>query len=179
MERLNPQRGQARGFKHTEATKSRISATMKGRTPLAIHVMRECPTCGVSMNAANMGRHAPACAQIAAKGLFPGKSVKELKTMRRKLRPYGLTPEDYAGIWGRQGGLCSICGGENKVRALAVDHCHRTENVRGLLCDSCNLLLGAARDNPAVLRRAAQYLEQHGAAEPDSCEHPDFDPYKD
>ena len=151
-------RGQKKGFRHREETVARIAATMKGRTPLAIHIKRQCPSCDVWMGAGNMGRHAPACAAKKESGIFPEKSVFEMKQMRRKLRPYGLTPADYFKLWQQQGGVCSICGDDNETRELAVNHCHETNVVRGLLCDLCNQLLGMARDRQEILLRAAQYL---------------------
>ena len=44
-------------------------------------------------------------------------------------------------------------------RSYAVDHCHKTGIVRGLLCDQCNSILGRCSDDPAVLRRLASYLD--------------------
>jgi hypothetical protein len=44
---------------------------------------------------------------------------------------------------------------------MCVDHDHETNRVRALLHDRCNRMLGCARDNPEVLRRAAAYLEEH------------------
>lgn len=40
-----------------------------------------------------------------------------------------------------------------------VDHCHATKAVRGILCTSCNWMLGDAKDRPEVLRAGAAYLE--------------------
>ena len=58
------------------------------------------------------------------------------------------------------GGVCAICGGvSTDGRRLAVDHDHITKDVRGLLCQPCNVGLGVFGDSPEVLRLAADYLE--------------------
>jgi hypothetical protein len=44
---------------------------------------------------------------------------------------------------------------------LAVDHSHETGAFRGLLCHSCNRAIGLLGDDPARLRAAAEYLEDH------------------
>jgi hypothetical protein len=51
-----------------------------------------------------------------------------------------------------------VCGSSE---ALAIDHCHATKAVRGLLCRACNSGLGHFRDNPALLLTATLYLEGH------------------
>lgn len=75
---------------------------------------------------------------------------------------FGLSPTEYRAMLEKQGGKCAICGTmdsgrENTVR-LSVDHCHETGRIRGLLCHSCNVFLGHAKDNPDILRRGAEYL---------------------
>ena len=78
----------------------------------------------------------------------------------RMISRYGITADDYSLMLEFQNGACWICGDHPKARKLAVDHCHTTGEVRGLLCKRCNRdLLGRARDDPAILRRAAEYLE--------------------
>ena len=59
-----------------------------------------------------------------------------------------------------QGGGCAICGKPPKPggRRLAVDHNHRTGEVRGLVDAACNRMLGWARDHPDVLFAGAVYL---------------------
>lgn len=57
-------------------------------------------------------------------------------------------------------GPCSLCGQPStNGKRLAVDHCHESGRVRGLLCDRCNRGLGYFRDQPDLLRLAAAYLE--------------------
>lgn len=83
-----------------------------------------------------------------------------------RLKKYGLTASDYAEMLERQAGGCALCGSDGKVahkEVLAVDHCHVTGKVRGLLCDSCNRAIGLLADDPEFLRLAALYLETHGA----------------
>ena len=78
---------------------------------------------------------------------------------------YGLEPGEYDRLFQAQGGRCAICGGTRRQR-LSVDHCHKTGQVRGLLCRMCNgRLLTSARDNPNTLRSAADYLERPPAVE--------------
>ena len=83
---------------------------------------------------------------------------------------YGLTPEQFAEMLAKQGGVCAICGnpptpgGVLSAARLHVDHDHVTKQVRDLLCLSCNNGLGRFRDDPVRLRAAAEYIERHRAA---------------
>ena len=75
-----------------------------------------------------------------------------------------LTPGQYDAMLDAQGGVCAICSGENTRkdhRHLAVDHDHKTNSRRGLLCDRCNLALGWFWDDPDVLGIARAYLEAY------------------
>ncbi len=76
---------------------------------------------------------------------------------------YGITHESYEDRLAANGGGCEICGSKSprtkSVTTFAVDHDHQTGGVRGILCHPCNWTLGYAFDDPAILRKAAKYLE--------------------
>jgi Recombination endonuclease VII len=57
-----------------------------------------------------------------------------------------------------QGGACALC--RKPAKKLNIDHHHGDGVVRGLLCNTCNLGLGLFQDDPAILRRAADYLDR-------------------
>lgn len=73
---------------------------------------------------------------------------------------FGITLHEYNTYFNAQNGCCDICGThQSKLkRALAVDHDHVTNELRGLLCDSCNIFLGFAKDDIKILRKAIRYL---------------------
>ena len=60
-------------------------------------------------------------------------------------RLYGLTTDEYSDKLRAQGYSCLMCGAHqaNLKYRLAVDHCHRTGKVRGLLCPKCNNAVAA------------------------------------
>lgn len=70
---------------------------------------------------------------------------------------YKLTPEQHAQMLAQQGGVCATC---KKPKRLDIDHDHANGDVRGLLCNTCNRALGLVYDDPALLRRMADYLEK-------------------
>lgn len=88
---------------------------------------------------------------------------------------FGITLVDYHRMLDAQSGVCATCGEpERRVRAgkvtrLAVDHCHSTGVIRGLLCSPCNQAMGLFRDDPDLLRKAADYLERHAKASPSAA----------
>ena len=43
---------------------------------------------------------------------------------------------------------------------VAVDHCHKSGQIRGLLCNACNKGLGLFKDSPIILEKAIKYLNQ-------------------
>lgn len=76
---------------------------------------------------------------------------------RHLVRKYGVTIAGYQAMFDAQGGKCAVCG-KTQVRAFDVDHDHATGLVRGLLCTSCNRMIGHAGDNADRLEAAAAYL---------------------
>ncbi len=76
-------------------------------------------------------------------------------------RNYKLTLEDYEQMLRRQGGVCAICGQQQKSgHRLSVDHDAKKGTVRGLLCHSCNMGLGYFKDSTALMTAAVYYLER-------------------
>ena len=85
-------------------------------------------------------------------------------------RCYGITLNEYNEMLEKQNGKCAICGTtETKGRksgrgggadVFAVDHCHDTGDVRGLLCHSCNRALGLVGDNTQILQSMIEYLQK-------------------
>ena len=73
-------------------------------------------------------------------------------------RVYGLEHDLAVSLANNRIGECKIC---NRVTKLCVDHCHNTKVVRGLICDSCNKMLGHSFDNPQTLVKAAEYLRSN------------------
>ena len=79
---------------------------------------------------------------------------------------FNLTPEDYKNLYDKQEGKCKICkkhfdleNEDNVNNILHVDHCHKTDKVRGLLCNSCNQGIGHLKDDPTLLYAAIEYLK--------------------
>jgi hypothetical protein len=81
---------------------------------------------------------------------------KEKNKFRDIKKLYGLSKESYNLMLTAQKGLCYIC--KNAMKKICIDHCHNTGKVRGLLCNSCNILLGHAKDDISLLSTASLYL---------------------
>ena len=73
---------------------------------------------------------------------------------------YNISLEQYDELYIEQNGCCAICKKpENELKKiLCVDHNHKTNKVRGLLCDKCNRGLGYFNDNIIFLNNAGNYL---------------------
>lgn len=70
---------------------------------------------------------------------------------------YGLTPEKHSELLTAQDYKCAVC---HKEEPTHVDHCHASGEVRGLLCNSCNVAIGHLRDDPTILTNAIAYLSK-------------------
>lgn len=77
---------------------------------------------------------------------------------------YGLSLGDWNRIRAEQSDRCAIC--REKTDQFVVDHDHKTEAVRGLLCLKCNTGLGMFKDSKAILFQASEYLEKHSPQTP-------------
>lgn len=84
-------------------------------------------------------------------------SCKKERRHNGNIKKYGINSKQYKALFLEQGGVCCICRSENKKR-LAVDHCHKTGVVRGLLCSKCNTGLGCFEECRILLSQAVKYL---------------------
>lgn len=77
---------------------------------------------------------------------------------------YGISLEEYQELSEEQNHVCAVCGNaetatyKGRIKNLAVDHCHQTGEIRGLLCADCNRALGLLKDNIQTIENAANYL---------------------
>ena len=86
--------------------------------------------------------------------------VKRAEVLKRL---YGITVEDYDYMLKRQHYGCKICGKQcDSGMRLAVDHCHSTGAIRGLLCGKCNKAIGLLDDDVNRMNLAQQYLTASG-----------------
>jgi hypothetical protein len=85
------------------------------------------------------------------------KSHPEMMRYIHIKKKYGLSREDYEAMLLEQEGKCLICGKD--MNPSCVDHDHETDEIRGLLCSNCNVMLAMSHDNPSILRAGADYLE--------------------
>jgi len=100
----------------------------------------------------------------AVKARNPDK-YKDLR-LRRK---FNISLAHYTFLLINQGHVCMLCqqpetvrdSKSDKLKDLAVDHCHTTKKVRGLLCQSCNMAFGLIKENANTARRIYKYAKHH------------------
>lgn len=82
-------------------------------------------------------------------------------------RYYGIDLAKYQEMLLAQNGVCAICSKpetsvvNGKIKPLAVDHCHNSERIRGLLCARCNQAIGLLGEDVNILSNAIEYLRKH------------------
>ena len=132
-------------------------------------ISKQCSTCGEHKALDQFGKMKTSkdglrgqCNPCRNKKKYEWKSLNKDIVRNSILKgTYGISLDDYNAMLERQSGKCAICkttdpGRRNK---FCVDHNHRTGEVRGLLCEECNLGIGKLKDDPEILRKAATYLE--------------------
>ena len=125
--------------KHIDTNKTRVCRSCKIERPIDIFAIRE------------TGHRRPIC-----------------KKCINLLNSFGINSVDYGIMLKKQNGVCAICNKpeqakhqNGKIRQLAVDQCHKTNRIRGLLCTNCNNGLGQFQDNVFLLQNAISYLEKY------------------
>lgn len=93
------------------------------------------------------------------------KKSPELVRRYKLQQKYGITIEEYEQMLAQQKGRCMICRKKpSDSKKLAVDHCHKTGKVRGLLCHHCNNGLGCFKDDTELMTAAIAYVTRHAGA---------------
>ena len=101
-------------------------------------------------------------------------AVKEYRSKNRAkayqqelMRKYNVDSDWFEQQIKRQDGKCECCGKQfeigNKHTTPHLDHCHKTQQVRGILCNRCNSVLGLCEDDADLLASLERYLRKcHG-----------------
>lgn len=162
-EHKEQQRARSRAYYLRRSTRPRREQPWGYRRPGA--ETYPCTRCGLVKDASHF--------TLTHSGRAVRSHCKECRTKDSRwqsvARRYGLSRLQYAELFASQGGTCAICRKPPPVdRQFSVDHDHRCcpgqltcgKCVRGLLCVTCNHLLGMATDNPEILLAAAVYLDR-------------------
>ena len=137
---------------------------MRTRSPRATVTGNQCQKCAQTLRYQNNGRCVACTKQHESKR--NAKPERKQAARKRQLKTrYGLNESDYNRLLVVQSTTCAICDRTLPTtlitgkRGVAVDHDHTTGKVRGLLCSSCNNMLGHAKDNINTLLNAVTYLQ--------------------
>ena len=91
--------------------------------------------------------------------------IKYLKYLNNILNKYKINEVNLRGLMDKQRGCCSICKCSlvfpYTTKTFSIDHCHDTGEVRGLLCNECNLGLGKFKESIDLLQNALSYLRSN------------------
>lgn len=101
---------------------------------------------------------------LKQKQLEKYKKTEKYKKSKRKeqfKRRYNISLDEYEKMFQEQNECCKICNRHQNTLeiSLAVDHDHKTNKIRGLLCSSCNKALGFLKDDISILEKAIKYLK--------------------
>lgn len=114
----------------------------------------DCINCGKKKSADQRIKHIDRIKKKSRERYHANPLPDREKHLKRK---YGIDQARYQEMFDAQNGKCAICR-KQQEKAFDVDHCHKTGGVRGLLCTSCNRMLGHAGDRPEVLDWGRVYL---------------------
>lgn len=91
------------------------------------------------------------------------KECKSCLKESHQIKKYGVCNIKYGEMLKEQEGKCAIC--ESKLNSsrytkFAIDHCHKSGEIRGLLCTNCNTAIGLMKDSTHRLQKAIDYLSR-------------------
>ena len=83
----------------------------------------------------------------------------EHESDERKLRRYNLSWDELDTLLAIE--ECQSCGTEISGKSKCIDHDHYTNEIRGIICSSCNRALGFIGDDLNGARNLYEYLKKH------------------
>lgn len=116
-------------------------------------------------------RRCKACISDARRAYYV-RTNESIEVRRRNLARYGLTPDQYDAMALEQDNRCAMCRlperkvMNGKVTALCVDHDHVSGVTRGLLCNSCNIVLGFLEKHSGIGLGLLSYLMRYSILQP-------------
>lgn len=155
----------------------------KNRWPVSDGLTKMCRECRETKQVADFAKNVAnndglqnACRECSKQKIYSyrnttgGKVIVVRLRQKHHLKNYKITPEQFEAMLLAQDWRCAICRRpemsttRNGVRKrLAIDHCHKTGVIRGLLCQDCNQGLGKLGDDPERLEVAAAYIRKNQA----------------
>lgn len=120
-----------------------------------------CSVCKKSKSAGEYYKHGSDKTTIKLRN-----DCKQCVLNRHRERKFGVDHKTYKQMLSDQDNRCAICAihvndYSERYNNFAVDHCHKTHKVRGLLCHNCNRALGMFQDDMNILKVAVNYLSFH------------------
>lgn len=92
---------------------------------------------------------------------------KDRQNILRAIVKFQFNIDDFYKMLEAQNNRCAICGNletrrfNGNITRLALDHCHKTGRVRGLLCHACNTGIGKFNDDIELMGKAMKYIRKH------------------
>lgn len=95
----------------------------------------------------------------AASAAWRAANPEKIKAQHR-MRKFRVSPDCFQLMLAVQQNACGICN-KKFSKTPHIDHCHKTGEVRGLLCGSCNKGMGFFKDSPLLLKSTLEYLTNY------------------
>lgn len=137
----------------------RICQTKKSHDSFYIYGGNTCKECAAKQSKIYRLHHQEQIKNRAKE--YRRRTYNPLKRYIKRIKQsYGVSLEWYQEQLKKQNNACAICGKISQSK-LYIDHNHQTNQVRELLCNHCNALIGYALEDTKILTGAIDYLKKH------------------
>jgi len=142
-----------------EPTTAHISSCMIRKTCRKCHVSKDAADFGIDRSKSDgLKSYCRDCARKYAQ------QRRHDSKSEHYLRQYGITEPEFERLLSEANNECQLCDkkltrNRGSSDAAVLDHCHVTQRIRGVLCNSCNMLLGRLEKQPLLISRIQRYLE--------------------